>query len=76
MGQQTAREAVVATAEFSSPEGLLGASHGSLAVLLTAPGGNETPGVNDDSLWLVKKLGLRKNKSYTANYWLRWNSSS
>ena len=56
MGQQTAREAVVATAEFSSPEGLLGASHGSLAVLLTAPGGNETPGVNDDSLWLLKKL--------------------
>ena len=76
VGQQTAREAVVATAEFSSPEGLLGASHGSLAVLLTAPGGNETPGVNDDSLWLVKKLGLRKNKSYTANYWLWWNSSS
>lgn len=76
MGQQTAREAVVATAEFSSPEGLLGVSHGSLAVLLTAPGGKETPGVNDDSLWLVKKLGLRKNESYTANYWLQWNSSS
>ena len=67
MGQQTAHKAVVATAEFSSPEGLLGAFHGSLAVFLTAPGGKETPGVNDDSLWLMKKLGLRKNKSYTAN---------
>lgn len=68
MGQQIAREAAVATAEFSSPEGLLGAFHGPLSVFLRAPGGKETPGANDDSLWLMKKLGLRKNKSYTANY--------